>query len=171
MGLGLIQDGETVQPNSNPSPEFHQRLEAALSRTQDRRKQNAGITVPSNRISSCPESRESTVTLTSRTPPVYPPGYSSRTVQSPTSNPQNQQSPATGRVINLAAQPERRRSVHFGQDNTNRAPMRLLPLAAYPPYVTLGASAPVTANELCHQTNKGKLTDAEVGAEKRSNQR
>ncbi|TBU22808.1 hypothetical protein BD311DRAFT_811187 [Dichomitus squalens] len=32
-------------------------------------------------------------------------------------------------------------------------------------------SGVVTANELCHQTNKGKLTDAKVGAEKRSNQR
>ncbi|TBU27404.1 hypothetical protein BD311DRAFT_807782 [Dichomitus squalens] len=144
MGLGLIQDGETVQPNSNPAPEFHQRLEAALARTRDQREQNAGIAVQSNRVASRPGSRESPTTLASRTPSAYPPGYGPRTVPSPASNPQNQQSPATGRVTNLAAQPEHRRSVHFGQDNTSRAPTRLLLLAAYPPYVALSASAPPT---------------------------
>ncbi|TBU51894.1 hypothetical protein BD310DRAFT_953022 [Dichomitus squalens] len=131
MGLGLIQDGETVQPNSNPAPEFHQRLEAALAR----------IAGQSNRIASRPGSRESPTTLASRTPPSYPPGYGLQTTRSPAPNPPNQQSAATVRVTNVAAQPERRRSVHFGQDNAHRAPTRLSPLAAYPPYVALGVSA------------------------------
>ncbi|EJF65185.1 hypothetical protein DICSQDRAFT_166238 [Dichomitus squalens LYAD-421 SS1] len=144
MGLGLIQDGETVQPNSNPAPEFHQRLEAALARTRDQREQNAGIADQSNRVASRPGSRESPTTLASRTPPSYPPGYGPRTIRSPAPNPLNQQSAATVRVTNVAAQPERRRSVHFGQDNAHRAPTRSSPLAAYPPYVALGVSAPPT---------------------------
>ncbi|EJF55348.1 hypothetical protein DICSQDRAFT_176046, partial [Dichomitus squalens LYAD-421 SS1] len=144
MGLGLIQDGETVQPNSNPAPEFHQRLEAALARTRDQREQNAGIAGQSNRVASRPGSRESPTTLASRTSPSYPPGHGPRTTRSPAPNPPNQQSAATVRVTNVAAQPERRRSVHFGQDNAHRAPTRSSPLAAYPPYVALGVSAPPT---------------------------